>query len=242
MVPMNNKQAFLKQFRDLEKYLRVKYERGDYKESTFMATLFRIRGKKENPIIANPAYFDVLQQGAQLRNIIVHNDDIAEPTDDYLAKFTSIVKMITRPERVEKVMIPMFKIKKCNIENTVGQVMDLMEKSGFSKIPVIDNNKLIGVFTEKTFYYYLAIEPEKTVSREMKVGEFLSAIDLDGDPAPYFDFISRDADVFLALGRFRRDFKEKNKLEMLFVTETGAKQEKILGIITLRDLEQFITI
>lgn len=239
---VNGKNAFLKQFRDLEKYLRVEYERGDYKESSFMATLFRIRGRKENPIIANPAYFDVLQQAAQLRNIIVHNDDIAEPTAEFLAKFTSVVKMITRPERIDKVMIPISAIKKCSVDESVGQVMDLMDKSGFSKIPVIENNRLIGVFTEKAFYYYLAIEPEKAISRKTLIGELINAIDLDGDPAPYFDFIKRNADVFMGLRRFRRDFQEKNKLEMLFVTETGAKHETVLGIITLKDLEHFIAI
>jgi len=239
---MNNKLAFLKQFKLLEKHLRVEYERGDYKESSFMATLFRIRGRKENPIIANPAYFDVLQQAAQLRNIIVHNDDIADPTDEFLAKFKGVVKLITTPERVDKVMIPLFSIKKCTSENTIDEVMNLMEQSGYSKIPVIQNNRLIGVFTEKAFYYYLALLPDQAVSRRMKVKELLEAIDLDGDPAPYFDFIARAADVFQALRRFRRDFKEKNKLEMLFVTENGQKHELVLGILTLKDLEHVISI
>ncbi|MFA5067080.1 MAG: hypothetical protein WC466_03445, partial [Candidatus Izemoplasmatales bacterium] len=87
----DKKHAFLDKFQELEKYLRIEYVNGSYKESTFMGTLFRIRGRKENKIIANPHYFDTLQQAAQLRNIIVHNSDVAEPTDRFMKRFFQVV-------------------------------------------------------------------------------------------------------------------------------------------------------
>ncbi len=239
---MDQKTRFLTLFAKLEKFLRIEYERGDYKESTFMGTLFRIRGKKQNAIIANPACFDVLQQAAQLRNIIVHNEDIASPSAAFIDRFAEIVRMITKPEKLGNVMIPLSRIKKARPEDAVDTVMELMETHGFSKIPVFADGRLAGVFTEKAFYYYLSIAKTATISRKMLIGELLQAIDLDGDPAAYFDFISRNADVFQALHRFQRDFREKNKLEMLFVTENGLKGEAVLGIVTLKDLEHVIAV
>ena len=238
---MDKLQTFIDTFKTLEEYLRIQYDRGDYRESTFMGTLFRIKGHKENQIIANPKYFIILQQAAQLRNIIMHNTDVAEPTDDFLTAFTKVVEMIIHPEKVIQVMIPMSKIQKVSPEENIGAAMELMETYGFSKIPVFVHEHLVGVFTEKAFYYHLNLKKDAVISRAMRIRDLMEAIDLDGHPASYFAFISRSADVFSALAMFRRDFQEKNKLEMLFVTENGKKGEKVLGILTLPDLENYIS-
>lgn len=238
---MDKIQTFIDAFKTLEEYLRIEYEKGDYRESTFMGTLFRIKGRKENQIIANPKYFVTLQQAAQLRNIIMHNTDVAEPTDDFLVSFTKIVELIIHPEKVSQVMIPMARIRKVSPEEKIGDAMDLMETYGFSKIPVFVHEHLVGVFTEKAFYYHLNLKKDAVLSRAMRISDLMEAIDLDGHPASYFAFISRYEDVFSALAMFRRDFQEKNKLEMLFVTENGKKGEKVLGILTLPDLENYIS-
>ncbi|MBN2503976.1 MAG: CBS domain-containing protein [Bacilli bacterium] len=239
---MDKVEKFLDLFRELETYLRVEYERGDYRESTFMGTLFRIKGRKENPIIANPRYFDTIQQAAQLRNIIVHNQRIAEPSDEFLDLFEVVVKMIVKPEKVYDAMVVMSRIAKVGLDATVREVIELMHEKGFSKIPVFSGDELLGVFTEKALFYHLSLPGNESVSQNTKLKEIIPSIDLDGDPARYFGFIPRDMDVFAALKLFQRDFREKNKLEMLFVTEHGFRAEKILGILTLKDLEGAIQV
>ncbi len=239
---MDKANRFMEVFRELETYLRVEYERGDYRESTFMGTLFRIKGKKQNAVIANPRYFDIIQQAAQLRNIIVHNQSIAEPTDSFLESFQKIVNMITRPKKVQDVMVPIASIAKADLDTSVKTVIHLMQDKGFSKIPVFAKGDLLGVFTEKSLYYYLSIPGNSEISLKDKMADLLAAIDLDGNPADYFRFVDRNMDVFSALKLFQRDFREKNKLEMLFVTEHGFRSEKVLGILTLADLEGSIRI
>ncbi len=238
---MDKLKLFMDTFQTLESFLRVEYEQGMYRESTFMGTLFRVRGKKANKIIANPKYFIILQQAAQLRNIIVHNTEVAEPTDVFLDKFVRIVEMIVHPQKVMEAMIPLAKIQRVSPHENIGITMDMMDKYGFSKIPVFENDRLIGVFTEKAFYYHLSTNVTGTISRKMQISELMKAIDLDGNPARYFAFIPRNMDIYEAIQMFRRDFLAKNKLEMLFVTENGVKGEKILGILTLPDLENKIS-
>jgi Mg2+/Co2+ transporter CorB len=237
---MDKKATFLQAFRDLEKFLRIEYVNGNYKESTFMGTLYRIKGRKENLIIANPHYFDCLQQASQLRNIIVHNTDVAEPTDRFLKQFIHIVDKILHPVKVVELMVPLEKIKKVRPDESIGDVIDLMDITGYSKIPIFASTELVGVFTEKSLYYYLWLHKQGNVSRDMKIQDLMDAIDLDGNPARYFSFIAKTANAFQALQYFRRDFREKNKLEMLFVTPTGKKDEPILGILTLADIERAI--
>ncbi|HOP56932.1 MAG TPA: CBS domain-containing protein [Bacillota bacterium] len=233
---------FMDTFRSLESYLRVEYDRGNYREQTFMNTLFRIRGRQENHIIQNPQYFDILQQAAQLRNVIAHNNDVAEPTDTFLKKFQRITRMIVSPVRVSNVMIPMSRIKKASTKDKIADIMDTMDRYGYSKIPVFSGQRLLGVFTKNTFFYKLLTDKPASINRDMRMENFLDVIDFDGDPTKYFDFIRKDADIFEALTRFRRNFREKNHLEMLFVTENGKKEETILGIVTLPDLEESVVI
>jgi CBS domain containing-hemolysin-like protein len=232
------KHAFLDKFQELEKYLRIEYVNGSYKESTFMGTLFRIRGRKENKIIANPHYFDTLQQAAQLRNIIVHNSDVAEPTDRFMKRFFQVVDNILHPIKVVDIMVPIQQIKKLSLEATIGEAIQLMETTGYSKIPVFSGYELQGVFTEKSLYYCLSLDRDAVITKNRLLHDLLKAIDLDGVPAKYFAFIAKNATAFQALGYFRRDFKEKNKLEMLFVTPSGKREESILGILTLSDIER----
>jgi CBS domain-containing protein len=239
---MSSKQQFLKAFRELEQYLRVEYDQGDYRESTFMGTLFRVRGKKEHAIIAHPHYFDILQQAAQMRNIITHNEDVCIPTDRFTKRFVELVAMITHPLRAVDVMTPLEKVQQADLDHTIGETMEHMRTSGFSKMPVIKDGQLIGVFTERALYYYLSLPGMTQVSRDQRIKDLLEAIDLDGNPAPYFDYLPKRADVYQALAKFRRGIQEKNKLGMLFVTQSGHKDERILGIMTLADLAEIMKI
>ena len=52
----------------------------------------------------------------------------------------------------------------------------------------------------------------------------------------YFDFIKRNEELASAQNLFNKSIKKDKKLVMLFVTENGKKNEKILGILTPWDL------
>ncbi|MBU1145592.1 MAG: CBS domain-containing protein [Firmicutes bacterium] len=234
---MSRREEFLKLFNDLERYLRIEYSYGKYSESSFMGTLYKIRAKKSNALIGNKANFDTLSQAAQLRNIMVHNENIAVPSEIFLNEFKSIVKKITHPKKIYQVMMPIHKMKVVSLDSSIEEVMLLMKTEDYSNVPVVYEEALVGVFTERTLFHFFALKKDVSIGKDMKMKELLEAMDLDYDPAKYFAFIKRSADIYEALDLFNRDFKEDKELEMLFVTENGLSSEKILGIVTLWDLE-----
>ena len=71
----------------------------------------------------------------------------------------------------------------------------------------------------------------------MYVRDIIEAIDLNSDPRKYFDFISRDASLNEAYDCFTKDLRSKRELLLLLVTEEGKKEQKLLGIVALRDIE-----
>ncbi|MDD3477274.1 MAG: CBS domain-containing protein [Candidatus Izemoplasmatales bacterium] len=236
---MDLKETFLSTFNEIESYLRIEYNDGRFSESSFMGTLFRIRGKKTNPIIAQRDHFETLSQAAQLRNLMVHNDDVAMPTPEFLQKFQDTVNRIVHPKRVEEVMQPIRKMKTATLDWTVEAMIQMMKEHGYSNIPVVENHRLKGVFTERTLtHYFMLTDHSDTITKSMTCADLIDAMDLDDDPTRYFDFIPRDFNLDEALAAFGRDLEEDKELEILFVTEHGLKSEAILGIVTIWDLKQ----
>lgn len=234
---MTKEKEFLEIFNKLEKYLRIEYNQGNYTYSGFMSTIYRIKKGNKNPNISNKYYFDILKQASQIRNIIAHNNDVLTPSEKFMNDFKDVVDKICNPLRVENVMIRFSKLKTASPENTVGEAIDLLKEYGYNTIPIIGNNNLLGIFTEKSVYDFLSIQKNSVMTKHMKISDIIEAIDLNSDPRKYFEYIKRDANLEDAYELFNVDLKHRRELLLLLVTENGKQEEKLLGIVTLRDIE-----
>ncbi|XFA98259.1 CBS domain-containing protein [Candidatus Izemoplasma sp. B36] len=234
---MSNETRFLDLFKKLEKHLRVEYNQNSYSYSGFMSTLYKVKKSNKNPNINNKHNFDIIQQASQIRNIISHNNDVLIPSDRFVNEFEKIVNKICDPLKVENIMIRFSKLKTVTLDSKISEAINLLKEHGYNTIPVIDKNQLMGIFTEKSIYDYLSIYKNESVNKHMKIRDILEAIDLNSDPRKYFEFISRHASIHDAYDLYNIDMKHRRELLLLLVTENGNKNEKLLGIVALRDVE-----
>ncbi|MBN2540907.1 MAG: CBS domain-containing protein [Bacilli bacterium] len=234
---MTKEKEFLEVFNQLEQYLRVEYNGDHFSYSGFMSTLYRIKKTGKNKIINNKYNFDVLKQASQIRNIIAHNNDVLVPSEVFMNKFKEIVDRMTNPLKVENIMIPFSQLKTVQPSNTVGEAIELLKEHGYNTIPVIGDHHLLGIFTEKSVFDYLSMFNNESIAKSMKISDIIEAIDLNYDPRKYFAFISRGTLVETAYEHFDRDRKHRREMLILLVTEHGEKDEKLLGIVTMRDIE-----
>ncbi len=237
---MSNEEKFLDFFKKLEKFLRIEYNRGNYSYSGFMSTIYKIKKSNQNPLIANKLNFDILHQASQIRNIISHNNDVVIPSEKFLADFEKVVDKICEPLKVENIMIKFSNLKTAGLNTNVGEVINMLKEHGFNTIPIIDHDELMGVFTEKSVYDYLSMNQHKSLTKDMKIRDILESIDLNSDPRKYFDFIGRDASINEAYDFFTNDLKSRRELLLLLVTEQGKREQKLLGIVALRDIENVL--
>jgi predicted transcriptional regulator len=114
----------------------------------------------------------------------------------------------------------------------------MLNKSGFSTIPVIEGEDLIGLFTEKSLYDYLSLRSVKKIDKSMKIEEMIEAIDLNNHPRKYFEFVDINRNIYDAYQIFNRDIKQRREMLLLLVTHNGIPGEHLLGIVALRDLEK----
>jgi len=234
---MEKEQLFLNMFNELEQYLRVTYSRSEYSYTGFVTKLYQIKKSRENMIINNNHNFELIKQAAQMRNIISHNNDVLVPSEKFLKEFSEVVKKITQPLTVRQIMTKYHDLKTINLKAAIGDAVDLLKTSGFSTIPIIEKDDLLGIFTEKSLYDYFSLKNAKTINKGMKISEIMEAIDLNNHPRKYYDFISANTNIYDAYQMFNKDFKVRREMLLLLVTENGKEGEHLLGIVALRDLE-----
>lgn len=234
---MVKEKYFLSLFNDLENYLRITYNKGDYSYTGFITKLYQIKKSRENMIINDMENFEIIKQAAQMRNIISHNNDVLIPSDQFIKKFETIVQKITKPLTVKDIMTSYVSLKTIGLKTKIKDAVNLLKSSGFSTLPVIEGDELQGLFTEKSLYDYFSLYQAKSITRDMQIKDIIEAIDLNNHPRKYYEFVDKNRSIYEAYQMFNKDIKQRREMLLLLVTDSGKDYEHLLGIVALRDLE-----
>jgi CBS domain-containing protein len=233
---MTKEMKFIDLFNQLDQYFRLKYFNHNPKYMSYTSKIYYIRKHKLEPILSNDQNFDCLKKAGEIRNIIAHNNDVIVPSDNFFNQFQSLVERIIAPLRADQIMTPFSRLKTATLDTRLDQMIHLLKSTGFGSIPIMKNHELVGLFTEKTVFDYLTIS-DRIIDKDMRLKDMIEVIDLDQKPRAYFDFIGRDMSIDDAYQIYTDDFKKNHELIVLLVTEHGIDTEKLLGIVTLRDIK-----
>ena len=237
---MKKEDYFIDLYNELDTYLRVKHFNNNPAYTSYSKKIFYVKKHKLEAVFKNDKDFDVLKKAGEIRNIIAHNNDIIIPSDKFLNRFESLVKRITNPLRIDQIMTKYRDLITLTTKDKLRDVIDVMSKHGFGQIPILEDNLLKGIFTEKTIHDFLTIS-ERIVDKDMPLHQLSTVIDLDNKPRRFFRFVARDMNVDQAYEIFTKDFREKHELIVLLVTEHGQSDELLLGIVALRDLKNALS-
>jgi CBS domain-containing protein len=121
-----------------------------------------------------------LMEDAKVGAVIVmeHNSPIGIVTDrDFAIKIASHAYQITTP--IKQIMsTPMFSI---NSDETIRTAADLMHARGIRKLPVIDDEKLVGIITSTDIVSLLSV----CVEEDMRDMYFHSVAKIYSNYSPY---------------------------------------------------------
>ncbi|MBE0637004.1 MAG: CBS domain-containing protein [Bacteroidales bacterium] len=229
-----NADRFLTTFNAMERHLQYHYNNGSHGP-------FRM-------LVKTAANKDALYRRFQedlfiigdLRNVIVHNDryegrTIAEPADEIVGLFEYIWHTIEHPE---KVTIFEKKVLYCFADDKLEKALNIMLKHKITLIPVLQNGEIIDVLNGNHITWWLA----KQILVSTEETTILEVLE-DAEYRRNFRLIPRYLSVFDAAEMFRNSYKEEPKnryYDALIITEKGRKEEKMTGIIVLKDIAQYI--
>lgn len=236
MKDQNLSEKFIRIYNELDGFMRKYLRVEDFVEHS---SLLRMMADK-NRIFSS--YYRDLKTFADLRNLLVHNpykgeaDPLLIPHEYIVRKYEEIKNSVLKPKKALSIAVPRSKIFITTLEENAVDVMQIMNSMTFTHIPVIDGDRMIGVFSENTILSYLTHNKEGLITNEAKIKDFRDFIPFDKHASEYFEFIGRDALLSDVEDMFRLGLRERRRIAVIFVTETGKSTEKFLGMITAWDV------
>lgn len=236
---MDVTEKLMQLYNELDTYLRVKHFNNNASYTSYSRKIYYIKKHHLEPVFENDEDFDLLKKAGEIRNIVVHNNNLVTPSASFMTQFEVLVDRITKPKRVDQIMTKYSILKKADINDRLSDVIEIIKTHKFASIPILDQGKVIGFFTEKTLFDFVS-ESDRIVDKDMRIKDLIDVINYDKKPRAYYAFIARDLTVDEAYQFFLDDFKHKHELILLLVTEHGKEAEKLLGIVALRDLKNVL--
>lgn len=227
---MDNK-AFIDLYNELDRLLRVTYKLDDLSQS---AIARKIRELKQSSRADKRARSIMLDSARNIRNLITHDSNIAanfiEVSDELLDFMRKEINLITKEKKAFDIMIPYNEILYCEDGDSIKEIINNMREKKYTNVPILKNKHVIGVFNENSLITYL-------ISNNNKFVDLIDSVNfsLEQDYSRYYRFTSLQTKVNELEDMFE-ERKDDKRLELVFVTQNGLANEKVLGIITVYDV------
>lgn len=230
MKKVSNANRFLSAYNSIDSSLRSIY---GLKRSLNFSEVIR-KTVLLNSVVRK--YEDDLIDYGRLRNAIVHKGNsnfvIAEPHEDVVEKMEGIASLISTPPLAYD-KISTHEVLCVNGEDILSTAMKLMARSGYSNLPVYNENKLIGVLNGQRLMdilglHLLAGQNIQKYIDSVTVGDIIEELANE----QYYCLV----DEKITIEQVMNLFETNNKLLIVLITKQGTQDYPPLGIITKDDV------
>lgn len=229
---MTNAQKFINCYNELDKAFAKALDQPEY-----LPFSQRIRELvSRNPVVRR--YKEDLYLLGNLRNAISHNTVNSKPIIETVELIEKILQEFKDPLKI----IPEFQFQVYSVydETPLMELLQKMKSQDFSQAPLLDGSgKVIEVISTNTISRWLfhQMKQEEIILPGVKVSELIPYIETKQNYA----LISRNTTVYEAAEFFIRKSKEKkSKLDCLIITHSGKPTEKLMGIVCIEDIAEYL--
>lgn len=224
---MNNNQRFFNSFKKLEQLIRKKYQIANDFDS--IAPLFRERSELKK-------HKNEFYKLKNIRNIIGHNADTLSITlfsvkDKTIERLESLLSSIEESTSVFSVCVKYEEILSANLNDSLLEKLKIMQSKKFNTIPVIENKKIVGIFSEDTLLRYLIDNEIILIDSSLRFKDIDKYLVVNENKLRY-RFISKSLSIKSLYEQYTTDFENQVNIKAYFITHSGNQKEKVLGLIT----------
>jgi len=205
-------------------------------------TEFRLSDKESpmNFIMNNRDYQNIRNQldlCRETRNLLSHNPKVSgeyavEPSEKMIELLDKVIAKITMPPRANNIMIKKSDTCYRGMNDSVREAMFEMHEKSFTHIPLLEDDRVVGVFCENTLLSIIIDEERLNIDSNLKFTDIKKYLDIERKEVEVYPFVSQDTPISKISELFKNSPKRKDRTGMVFVTQNGKKSEKLLGIIT----------
>ena len=227
-----NSEIFLQKYRVLEGLLEKRYEA---RKLSYGVVIEYIKDIDSRPVRVD---LDLLRE---IRNILSHNagsggEPVVEPSDEMLRRLDEIIAYVKRPHRAADWGTPADKIFRAHPGDIVVQVMKGMYKGGYSHVPVLEKGSVVGVFSVKALFDFLAERGLSGVDDGLRISDLGGHIRFEERAGERYMFAAADTSIVEVRHMFQKHTERNRRLSAVFVTENGVSGGQIICMITPWDV------
>ncbi len=225
---------FLNLYKTMEQILTNKYyNSGETVKGSVVVRFMNDRDGKP--------FRDKLDLCREIRNLLAHHADvggesIVEPSQAIVDFLQSVVDYLQRPPLALDFSTRWENIVKANLTQKALSVMKRMEQRGFSHIPVFENGKMVGVFSISTVFSYMVENRNAVLDEQTEIADFYDILSIEKHKNERFMFVGRNATVSEVRAAFEAKRERSRRLAVVFITENGRKDSRLLGMLTPWDV------
>lgn len=223
---------FLDLYKQLEDALEDKYRHARRKCSSLV---FEFTKDPESAPVR-----DKLNVCRELRNVLTHNANlqgvpVAEPSIPLVEAMQEVLDFVRRPPLALEFATKGEQVMKASSHQKVLRVMEVMDKNGFSHIPVMDDGVFRGVFSSGVIMRYLLASKGKGITAETTIGDLQEYIAVEKH-AENYEFVAKDTSYLTVRNMFETVKGRNQRVSVIFITEHGKQDQKLLGVLTPWDV------
>ncbi len=176
-----------------------------------------------------------------VRNFLTHNPKVGGvypiiPSMEMIKLLQHCLEIVVNPPKAIDFAIPIERIYTAELNSNLFEVLKVMNSFTYTHIPVVDNDKLVGIFSENTVFTYICNENSITIDENTKIKDFQKYLPLDEHSTEFFAFLPETAFLYEVQELFKYNSGRKKLLTVIYITKNGKRNEKIIGMITPWDL------
>lgn len=165
----------------------------------------------------------------EIRNFLSHQPSyegkpMIVPTEAAIKIVTGLITKIAGPTTVYNICIKSSGILSAKMHDQVIPMIKLMADRDFHIVPVLENGKVVGVFSDSA-------KVVKDVDVETTFFQLKKYIDLDQHINKDILFLSKNESIDAAKEKIAEFFAHGNRISAIFITETGKPTEALIGLL-----------
>lgn len=227
MPDINRTEEFLDKYKQMETLVRNEYNL-DNNESVMNFLI----NNKDFKVIENE-----LDLCRDTRNLLSHNPKIngeyaVYPSEEMIKLLDKVIQKVARPLKASNVMVKKSELCYMSMEDKVRDAMATMKENSYKHIPILEDGVLVGLFSAKTVLDIMVTEGADAFSAEITFDKIQKYISIENVASNKFAFVGNSTLVSEVKDMFKEDIDSKERINIIFVTQHGKRDEKLLGIIT----------
>lgn len=225
---MNNCEKFIEKYKELEYAINSKYNIP--KSSSEVSFLARTKEFSK--------YRKELEYCREVRNFLQHETKIDKefaiiPSDEMIKLIDKMIYLVNNPISCLSISKKLTQIFYKSLDDYVLESMLAIDHKMYSHIPIIENNKLVGVFSKTSIFNFLLEDNIDKLNSALKFKDIRKYIDLDAEAYMFCDEVITVNEMEELIVS---EFKKGRKISMIFITSNALETGNVIGMFTPFDV------